>query len=123
MKRSLLNLVAIAATLAASLSAHAQEKVTLRIGHFPNITHVQALVANALTRQGKGFFEQRGSPEMSPSSGTLANAGPSAMEGILAGDRRHDLRRSQPYHQCLRLVRRTRKSASSPARPMAAAPW
>lgn len=64
-------------------AARAQE-VTLRVGHFPNITHVQALVAHALSRQGKGWFEQRLGP------GTkidwyVYNAGPSAMEAIFAG--------------------------------------
>ncbi|HEX8078253.1 MAG TPA: ABC transporter substrate-binding protein [Chthoniobacterales bacterium] len=56
---------------------------TVRVGHFPNITHAQALVAHALTRQGKGWFEQR------LGSGTkvewfVYNAGPSAMEAIFA---------------------------------------
>src|SRR5260370_10051830 len=31
----------------------------IRVGHFPNVTHVQALVAHALSRQGKGWFEER----------------------------------------------------------------
>ena len=26
----------------------------IRVGHFPNVTHVQALVAHALSRRGKG---------------------------------------------------------------------
>ena len=38
------------------------EHETLRIGHFPNITHVQALVAHGLSRQGRGWFEQRLGP-------------------------------------------------------------
>jgi NitT/TauT family transport system substrate-binding protein len=55
----------------------------IRVGHFPNITHAQALVAHALSRQGKGWFEQRLGP------GTkiewfVYNAGPSAMEAIFA---------------------------------------
>ena len=32
-------------------AAHAER--TLRVGHFPNITHIQALVAHNLSRQGK----------------------------------------------------------------------
>src|SRR5438309_9257307 len=56
---------------------------TVRIGHFPNITHAQAIVGHALTRQGKGWFEERLGP------GTkiewfVYNAGPSAMEAIFA---------------------------------------
>jgi len=59
------------------------EPVTLRVGHFPNITHVQALVAHGLSRSGKGWFEQR------LGSGVkiewfVYNAGPSAMEAIFA---------------------------------------
>ena len=58
--------------------------VVLRVGHFPNLTHAHGLVAHALTRQGKGWFEERLGP------GTrvewfVYNAGPSAMEAILAG--------------------------------------
>lgn len=55
----------------------------LRVGHFPNITHAQALVAHNFSRQGKGWFEERLGP------GTkiewfVYNAGPSAMEAIFA---------------------------------------
>ena len=62
--------------------AESEAQTTLRIGHFPNITHVQGLVAHALSRQGKGWFEQR-------LPGTklewfVYNAGPSAMEAIFA---------------------------------------
>jgi len=32
----------------------AQEKTTIRFGHFPNITHAQGVVAHARSRQGKG---------------------------------------------------------------------
>jgi NitT/TauT family transport system substrate-binding protein len=58
--------------------------LVVRIGHFPNITHVQALVANALSRQGKGWFEQRLGPGVTIQWYSY-NAGPSATEGILAG--------------------------------------
>lgn len=61
----------------------AQSGNVIRIGHFPNVTHVQALVAHALSRQGKGWFEERLGP------GTkiewfVYNAGPSAMEAVFA---------------------------------------
>ena len=36
--------------------ARAEQPAAIRVGHFPNITHVQALVARALSRQGKGWF-------------------------------------------------------------------
>ncbi len=58
------------------------EPQTLRVGHFPNITHVQGLVAHALTRQGKGWFEER-LPGVKI-EWFVYNAGPSAMEAIFA---------------------------------------
>ncbi len=56
-------------------------KVTLRVGHFPNITHAQALVASQLSRQGKGWFEERLGPEVKIEWYPY-NAGPSAMEAL-----------------------------------------
>ena len=61
----------------------ANAETVLRVGHFPNITHAQGLVAHNLSRQGKGWFEERLGP------GTriewfVYNAGPSAMEAIFA---------------------------------------
>lgn len=54
----------------------------LRVGHFPNITHAQALVASQLSRQGKGWFEPRlGGIKV---EWFVYNAGPSAMEAIAA---------------------------------------
>ena len=40
-------------------SATAEEKTVIRFGHFPNITHAQGVIAHALSRQGKGWFEKR----------------------------------------------------------------
>ena len=54
------------------------------MGHFPNVTHVQALVAHALSRQGKGWFEQRLGQDCTI-DWYVYNAGPSAMEAIFAG--------------------------------------
>jgi NitT/TauT family transport system substrate-binding protein len=59
------------------------EAATLRVGYFPNVTHAQAVVAHGLTRQGKGWFEQRLGPDMKV-EWFVYNAGPSAMEAILA---------------------------------------
>lgn len=56
----------------------------LRVGHFPNVTHAQGLAAHALTRQGKGWFEERLGPDTKVEWFTF-NAGPSAMESILSG--------------------------------------
>src|SRR6184192_3974376 len=74
-------LLSILLWFAAAAFAFAETKI--RVGHFPNITHAQGVVAHALSRQGKGWFEQRLGP------GTkiewfIYNAGPSAMEAIFA---------------------------------------
>ncbi len=60
--------------------ARAQQPV-VRFGHFPNITHVQALVAQHLSRQGKGWFEERAGVKV---EWYIYNAGPSAMEAVFA---------------------------------------
>lgn len=59
----------------------ASEPIRLRIGHFPNVTQPQALVAHQLSRRGRGWFEAALGP------GTtidwyVYNAGPSAMEAF-----------------------------------------
>ena len=59
----------------------ASAKPLVRIGHFPNITHVQALVAHQLSRQGKGWFEERLGADV---QWFIYNAGPSATEAIFA---------------------------------------
>lgn len=56
---------------------------TLRVGHFPNITHVQALVAHHLSLTGHGWFEQRLGTDVKI-EWYIYNAGPSAVEAILA---------------------------------------
>jgi NitT/TauT family transport system substrate-binding protein len=62
--------------------AHAEDTL-IRVGHFPNVTHVQALVAHNLSREGKGWFEERLGPGVKIDWYTY-NAGPSAMEAIFA---------------------------------------
>lgn len=59
------------------------EKVVLRVGHFANVTHAQAVVAHGLSRQGKGWFEQRLGPDVEL-QWYVYNAGPTAMEAIFA---------------------------------------
>src|SRR5437773_9999003 len=63
--------------------ATAEQKITIRFGHFPNITHAQGVIAHALSRQGKGWFEHRLGPNVEIQWFTY-NAGPSAMEAIFA---------------------------------------
>src|SRR5258707_3562201 len=61
----------------------ATEKTVVRIGHFPNITHVQGLVAHNMSRNGKGWFEQRLGGDVKI-EWYVYNAGPSAMEAVFA---------------------------------------
>lgn len=76
----------LCAALSASFSATlaAAEKTVVQIGHFPNISHAQALVAHQLSRQGKGWFEARLGKDVEI-QWRLFNAGPSAMESMFAG--------------------------------------
>jgi NitT/TauT family transport system substrate-binding protein len=77
--------IMIAGALALSVqTATAAERTVIRFGHFPNITHAQGVIAHALSRQGKGWFEQRLGPGTEIQWFTY-NAGPSAMEAIFAG--------------------------------------
>ncbi len=55
----------------------------IRVGHFPNVTHAQAVIAHGLSRQGRGWFEQRLGPEVTV-QWFVFNAGPTAMEAIFA---------------------------------------
>src|SRR4029450_4981464 len=73
-----------AAILCFGSFATAEQKTTIRFGHFPNITHAQGVIAHALSRQGKGWFEQRPGQNVEIQWFTY-NAGPSAMEAIFAG--------------------------------------
>ncbi len=54
----------------------------IRFGHFPNVTHVQGLVAQQLSRRGEGWFEKRLGVKI---EWFIYNAGPSATEAIFAG--------------------------------------
>ena len=81
MKKLPLLLAALIAAFVPTL--HAQTKV-IRFGHFPNITHAQGVIAHAMSRQGKGWFEQRLGGDVKIEWFTY-NAGPSAMEAIFAG--------------------------------------
>jgi NitT/TauT family transport system substrate-binding protein len=79
--KTLLNLLALLLMpVAVSIGG---EKTVIRIGHFPNITHMQGLVAHNLSRQGKGWFEARLGPSVEI-QWFIYNAGPSAMEAIFA---------------------------------------
>jgi NitT/TauT family transport system substrate-binding protein len=76
--------LALGALLAGCGARERSDPSILRIGHFPNITHAQALVAHALSRQGRGWFEERLGPGIRV-EWFVYHAGPSAMEAIFAG--------------------------------------
>jgi NitT/TauT family transport system substrate-binding protein len=82
MRHGLRLLLTALSLLAVVVPAWAQG-TTLRVGHFPNITHVQALVARAFERQGKSWFGERLGPGVKI-EWYAYNAGPSAMEAIFA---------------------------------------
>jgi NitT/TauT family transport system substrate-binding protein len=67
----------------AAAAEKAPKPEVVRVGYFPNVTHAQALVARHLSRQGKGWFEERLGPNVEIRWFSY-NAGPSAMEAILA---------------------------------------
>lgn len=58
------------------------EKTIINVGHFPNITHAQAVIGHYLTREQKGWFEETLGPDVEV-RWFVYNAGPSAMEAIL----------------------------------------
>ena len=59
------------------------EQTVIRVGHFPNVTHAQGVIAHALSGKGKGWFEERLGPDVKI-QWFVYNAGPSAMEAIFA---------------------------------------
>ena len=80
MKMSILWLsILVAALVAGPVSGETK----IRVGHFPNITHAQGVIAHALSRQGKGWFEQRLGAD-TKIEWFVYNAGPGAMEAIFA---------------------------------------
>jgi len=80
MNTRMLLLMAVAVAWGA---ANASADTVIRFGHFPNVTHVQGLVAHHLSRQGKGWFEERLGPGVKI-DWYVYNAGPSAMEAVFA---------------------------------------
>lgn len=82
-RRHFLPLAALAPAVITSCSRKpADAGSPVRFGHFPNITHLQGLVAHQLSRQGKGWYEPRLGV---PVEWFTYNAGPSATEAIFGG--------------------------------------
>lgn len=62
-------------------------RIELNFGHFPNVTHVQGLVAHHFSREGQGWFEERVKKATGKDVSInwyVYNAGPSAMEAVFA---------------------------------------
>jgi NitT/TauT family transport system substrate-binding protein len=78
MKRVLLTLALLVLTTTVQA-----EKVVIRVGHFPNITHAQGVIGHGLTRSGEKWFETWLGPDVEV-QWFVYNAGPSAMEAIFA---------------------------------------
>jgi NitT/TauT family transport system substrate-binding protein len=82
-RRHFLSLAAAGAAGLPSCSRKpADPNAPVRFGHFPNITHVQGLVAHQLSRLNKGWYESRIGL---PVEWYTYNAGPSATEAIFGG--------------------------------------
>ena len=73
----------LVSVVAAAASTRA-ERITLRVGYFPNVTHAQGVIGSYTTREKHGWFEQRLGPDVTIQWFPF-NAGPSAMEAIFAG--------------------------------------
>ena len=78
-----MSILRLSILFAALVSSSVSGETKIRVGHFPNITHAQGVIAHALSRQGKGWFEQRLGAD-TKIEWFVYNAGPSAMEAIFA---------------------------------------
>ena len=73
-------ILACALLVVAGCNQETPDSKVIRVGGFPNVTHVQALVARNMSRHGEGWFE-RYLPGYSIEWYTY-NAGPTAMEAL-----------------------------------------
>lgn len=74
----------LCALLFATAATFAAEPVALRLGYFPNLTHITALAARQLEREGQDWTGGR-LPQGSKVVWFAYNAGPSAVEALFAG--------------------------------------
>jgi NitT/TauT family transport system substrate-binding protein len=72
------------AALLAACSGRDDARRVVRIGHFPNITHAHGLLGHHQSRLGQGVFERHLGADVAV-EWYVFNAGPSAMEALLAG--------------------------------------
>jgi len=78
-----MSIFALSILLTALTAVSVSAETKIRVGHFPNITHAQGVIAHALSRQGKGWFEER-MGEDKKIEWFVYNAGPSEMDAIFA---------------------------------------
>ena len=102
--------------LVVGIGLRAQAPVTVRAGHFPNITHSQAVLSEANSWFEKALGSQ------AKVEWKVFNAGPSVIEALFAGQ--IDLAYIGPNPAINGYVQsQGRSCASSPARPAAARCW
>ena len=75
-------MMALVSGLAMPQTARAED-VTIRVGYFRNVTHVQALVARNMERHGRNWFAERLGPGVKI-EWRIFEAGPTAMQAIVA---------------------------------------
>lgn len=73
----------ILAFLPLAIAAQA-ERVLLRVGYFPNLTHAHGVIGSHSSQEQRGWFEQRLGPDVAIQWFPF-NAGPGAMEAVFAG--------------------------------------
>ena len=76
--------VRLAVVVASLLALARAERITVRVGYFPNVTHAQGVGGSHTTREKRGWFEARLGPDVTVQWFPF-NAGPGAMEAIFAG--------------------------------------
>ncbi len=78
------SLLLVAVALSGTVSFLPAEPAVLRVGFFPNVTHAHGVIGSDGTHDGGGWFEQRLGADVTVQWYAF-NAGPSAMEAVLAG--------------------------------------
>jgi NitT/TauT family transport system substrate-binding protein len=61
---------------------YTEEKTTIRVGHFPTITHAQGVIGHHLSREGRGWFEKKMGDDVEI-QWFVYEAGPPAMEALV----------------------------------------
>jgi len=83
MVRELLIFCIMLLSLPAGAISNEDKKQVVRVGHFPNVTHSQAVIGHGLSRENRGWFEKYLGPNVEV-QWFIYSAGPSAMEAVFA---------------------------------------